>query len=126
MEREIDQRVMGPGAGAGMAAVRVAKPSKFNGTRDALMVEAWIFDVESKICRELQNVYGDEQAVQARAVQIAATYLEGAALVWWLNTPIRQAQDVITWDMFVQALRTAFKPSNYIPAADAGLGAQNG
>ena len=76
-------RVMGPVTT--IPQVKVAKPSKYDGTRDALKVEARIFDVETKIFQEIVRAWGESRESERRAVQVASTYLEGSALVWWLN-----------------------------------------
>jgi hypothetical protein len=87
---------------------KLPPPSKFRG-ESGFRVDAWI--------RELQRqfeYYDPDFASDDLRIRFAVAFMEDLAAQWWLDAAptLRQEQHgaAITWNVFVQALHTRFRP----------------
>lgn len=86
--------------------VKARKPEQFTGESNREDVSQWLFESERYFTLSGTN--------PLEAVQYASSYLGGAAAIWW-RSRVRQhgpTGGVGSWEGFVEALTTQFKPIN--------------
>jgi Retrotransposon gag protein len=82
-------------------------PSPFTGARDVGIVDGWLFQVD--------NYFGLAEVEEKKKVRMAAAFLKGDALEWYLA----ERDSITTYDEFERQFRDYFLPSNYIPLMSA-------
>ena len=71
----------------------------FSSSTEPIVADDWLH----KTARELTKV----GCTDAEKVKFAAHQLEGPAASWWENITTTFPVDIVTWDQFQQAFRTA-------------------
>lgn len=88
------------------AASKIPKPESFDGKRDPVAVDQWLYQLGHYLV--LQGTPVDQQ------VRCAAMYLKGLALLWWLQREEQvargEAAPFMTLDDFVGGVRHQFAP----------------
>ena len=88
---------------------KIPLPRPFDGSRDPLTIESWLFDLN-----EYCSYYG---MTEAQKLRLVTAYLKGEAGIWWKNT-YRQIQlgrlpRFEQWAQFEAAFRRKFIPHDY-------------
>ncbi|KAA8494621.1 hypothetical protein FVE85_2862 [Porphyridium purpureum] len=110
--------------------VQVSRLDTYNGSRDVIKLQTWLFAAGDTVFVPLRDAVGVtatrdtavRAAAEAKAVRVAATYLRGSALVWWIALS-RAGDDPAVWDTFVRELEDQFTPPNAARAAYNDLAA---
>ena len=93
-----------------MASMKPSKPGPYEGKRDSLVVETWLYqlDVYLNLLQVANpNVVLDENS----RVMFATTLLKGHAANWWYML-VQAGQAPNQWENFKTALRNEFVPQN--------------
>ena len=81
-----------------------SKPESFDGLRDALVVNTWIYQVE--IYFNLMIMNNPEAAVDDNMkIILASSLLKGMAADWWFSS-VQAEQAPGSWEAFKQFVRT--------------------
>jgi Retrotransposon gag protein len=83
------------------------QPSSFTGVHDVSIVDGWLFQVD--------NYFDLAEVEEKKKVKMAAAFLKGDALEWYLA----ERDSITTYDEFERQFRGYFLPSNYIPLTSA-------
>ncbi|PWA72092.1 hypothetical protein CTI12_AA274570 [Artemisia annua] len=105
------------GQGTSFSPLKVPKPDMYNGTRNATLVENFLFGLEQYF--EAMGV--DEDAAR---ISNAPTFLRESAQLWWRRKHHEREKgicDLNTWDQFKTELRKQFVPHNADSEAKAKL-----
>lgn len=95
--------------------LRPKQPETYEGKRDFLTVNTWIYKLEQYIA--LQAVVNPTLDFNdGNKILFATTFLSGSAAIWWYST-VRANQAPITWDGFKNALVAEFVPTDHIRRA---------
>ena len=78
--------------------------SSFDGTENAIGVQAWL--------RTVERIFGDMQVNDQRRRQIASRQLKGIALDWWEVIIAGRQEQEITWNQFKEMLEARFVPAS--------------
>ena len=93
-----------------MASLRPARPEPFEGKRDALTVETWIYQVE--VYLNLLQVANPNLVIDdVTRIQFASSLLKGNAVNWWYML-VQSGQGPGLWENFKIALRNEFVPQD--------------
>lgn len=86
----------------------IEKPSRYDGSRDAHIIDAWIQAID-----DYSNLkdYSD-----TKKCQLAVALLSGSARVWYSNLRV-QEKAPMDWLSFRRELLSFFKPENYVSLA---------
>ena len=79
---------------------RIGNPSTFKGEM-GFQVDDWLGELQQQFA-----YYGAQFCDDATRIRFAVAYLRGSALQWWDKSD----QEVESWDAFVNALHTRFRP----------------
>ncbi len=79
---------------------RIGNPSTFKGEM-GFQVDDWLGELQQQF-----SYYGAQFDGDATRIRFAVAYLRGSALQWWDKSD----QEVESWDAFVHALHTRFRP----------------
>lgn len=83
------------------------RPEVFDGKRDQMTVEAWIYSIDSYI--QLVQLGSPVAISDSDKIKFAATLFSGSAASWWFL--VFQSHEVpATWNDFVRMLRAEFVP----------------
>jgi hypothetical protein len=89
--------------------VKLQLPDRYDGTRNALIIQGWIFQIEKYI-----DFYGLDPANHLKLVQ---TLLRGEAAIWWLahekEVTAGRMERIETWERFKTALKDEFEPKEF-------------
>lgn len=98
-----------------MAMIKPSKPEAFEGRRDALHVNTWLYQVEMylNVC-QMNNP--QQLIAENMKVSVASTLLKGTAANWWFIL-VQSGQAPGQWDEFVNCVRTEFIPQDSIRRA---------
>jgi hypothetical protein len=78
----------------------IPQPSLFTGARDVGIVDGWLFQVD--------NYFDLEEVEEKKKVRMAAVFLQGDALEWYLE----ERDSITTYEEFEIQLHDYFLPSN--------------
>ena len=87
------------------------KPVCFNGSRDFLVVNTWLYKVEQYFVL-VQVANANVVLSDANRISFATTLLTGTAAVWWY-TVLKANEVPQSWDSFVAAIRREFIPEDH-------------
>lgn len=95
-----------------MAAIKPSKPEFFNGCRDALTVNSWLYQMETYL--NLITLGNPQLAVEETAkIAFASTFLKGIAASWWFSL-VQSGQAPGQWEAFVSAVKREFIPQDSV------------
>lgn len=87
------------------------KPEAYDGTRDYLLVNTWIYNVEQYL--NLSQLSSQNVVVSDHnRIAFASSYLKKNAAVWWFNK-VNSPESPTTWDSFKNALTAEFIPEDH-------------
>ena len=93
-----------------MESMKPNKPGPYEGKRDSLVVETWLYQVD--VYLNLLPVANPNVVVNDETkVMIATTLLKGHAANWWYML-VQSGQAPNQWENFKAALRNEFVPQN--------------
>ena len=93
-----------------MASLKPSKPGPFEGTRDSLTVETWLYQVD--VYLNLLQVANPNVVIDdGTRVAFATTLLKGNAANWWFML-VQAGQAPGQWENFKVALRGEFVPQD--------------
>jgi len=105
----------GGAGGVGSINLRPNKPDAFDGTRDFLVVNTWVYKVEQYLAlAQLANPTAP--MTDANRIMYASTFLTGTAAVWWY-TVVQTALLPNTWEDFKKAVIAEFVPEDHVRRA---------
>lgn len=93
-----------------MASFKPNKPENFDGKRDRLVVESWLYQVQQYF-HLLQVVTPELNLNDQTKIAFASTLLRGTSSNWWFMK-VQSGQAPNTFDAFMVALRTEFIPGD--------------
>ena len=93
-----------------METLKPQKPGQFEGKRDSLTVETWLYQVEVYL-NLLQVASPNVQIDEGTRVCFATTLLKGNAANWWFML-VQAGQAPGQWENFETALRNEFVPQD--------------
>ena len=94
-----------------MSFMKPSKPDKFDGTRDALKVRAWLHSIEKYV--KLIQVGQITKIDESTAIDFASTYFTDTAANWWFSLVLENKVPK-TWAEFKLAIETEFVPKDSI------------
>jgi len=95
-----------------MPNLKPNKPEPFSGKRDAVTVNAWLYQVEMYL--NLQQLNNSEMPIEENTkVSFASTLLKGNAANWWYML-VQSGQAPGQWDAFVAKVRSEFIPQDSV------------
>ena len=98
-----------------MANLKPNKPEPFSGKRDAVTVNAWLYQVDMYL--NLLQLNNPEAPIdQNTRVSFASTLLKGYAANWWYML-VQSGQAPSQWDAFVAKVRIEFIPQDSVDRA---------
>ena len=103
-----------------MANLKPNKPESFSGKRDAMTVNAWLYQVDMYL-NLLQLNNPDVPLDQNTRVSFASTLLKGNAANWWYML-VQSGKAPGQWNAFVAKVRTEFIPQDSVDRARDKLG----
>ncbi|KAG2228812.1 hypothetical protein INT48_000085, partial [Thamnidium elegans] len=86
----------------------IEKPSRYDGSRDAHIIDAWIQAID-----DYSNL---KDYTDTKKCQLAIALLSGSARVWYSNLRVQERAPT-DWLSFRRELLSFFKPENYISLA---------
>jgi hypothetical protein len=86
----------------------IEKPSRYDGSRDAHIIDAWIQAID-----DYSNL---KDYTDIKKCQLAVALLSGSARVWYSNLRIQERAPT-DWLSFRRELLSFFKPENYVSLA---------
>jgi len=93
-----------------MASLKPGKPSPFEGKRDSLTVETWLWQVD--VYLNLMQAANPNIAVDdGTRIAFASTLLKGNAANWWFMV-VQAGQAPGQWENFKATLRAEFVPQD--------------
>ena len=85
-----------------MHSLKIAAPPKFSGSKSDLPLDTWLFKARQ---------YVGDRANSTAGINVAASYLEGSAGIWWQSVVTSSnAFPYATWSAFAEALRERLCP----------------
>ena len=94
----------------GMASLKPSKPGPYEGKRDSLTVETWLYQVD--VYLNLLQVANPNVVIDdGTRVAFATTLLKGNAANWWFMV-VQAGQAPGQWENFKVALRNEFVPQD--------------
>ena len=94
--------------------MKLSKPDKFDGRRDALIVSPWLHSAE-KYLRLVE--IGQDVEIDARtAIDLDSTYMTGTATNWWFMLVLEKKVPP-TWEAFELCVENEFVPKDSIVRA---------
>lgn len=95
--------------------IKANKPEAFEGRRDALHVNTWLYQVEMYL--NVSQMNSPEQLIDDNMkVTVASTLLKGTAANWWF-TLVQSGQAPGQWEDFVACVRNEFIPQDSVRRA---------
>ena len=102
-------------ANDGAIKLKPNKPEPYNGKRDFLVVNTWIYKLEQYML--LLQVNNPTQPLsEANKIMFASTFLTGTASVWWFTLVQSNAMPT-TWEDFKATLSREFVPEDHVRRA---------
>lgn len=100
------QPVQGPQPQPPSHAPKLPKPSIFTGERAASTLQAWLVQLKTHLAATPSL-----QLNSTQAVDVAAAYLGGSALIWYDTLKTAQGQTPFaTWDLFSKGITSHYLP----------------
>lgn len=91
------------------------KPEKYDGKRDYLIVNTWLYQLEQYF-NLLQFSIPDREITDTSKITLASTLLISIAAVWWFT--LVQTNSIPTmWEDFKQLIMSEFIPSHHVRMA---------
>lgn len=87
------------------------KPDTYDGKRDFLTVNAWLYQVEQYLSL-IQLGSPDALISDHNQISFASSYLKGNAAVWWFNL-INSNSSPTTWALFRESIVNEFVPADH-------------
>ena len=95
--------------------IKANKPEAYDGRRDALQVNTWLYQVQMYL--HVSQMNNPQQAIDENMkVTVASTLLKGTAANWWFMM-VQSVQAPGTWDEFCAAVRNEFIPQDSVRRA---------
>lgn len=98
--------------GGGPICLKPNKPDPYDGLRDFLIVNTWLYKMEQYLVI-LQLGNPGQVLSEANKIVYTSTFLTGTAAVWWY-TIVQASQVLTTWSDFRKKVVTEFVPSGHI------------
>lgn len=99
----------------GSISLKPNKPEVYDGKRDFLVVNTWLYKVEQYLVLvQLSNPAAP--LTDANRITYASTFLTGTAAVWWY-TVVQANLAPTTWDTFKAAVVSEFVPEDHVRRA---------
>lgn len=102
-------------AGQGTINLKPNKPESYDGRRDFLVVNTWLYKVEQYLVLvQLSNP--GVQLTEGNRILYASTFLTGTAAVWWY-TLVQSKWPPTTWEQFKAKVVAEFVPEDHVRRA---------
>lgn len=89
-----------------MVIIKANKPESYDGRRDALAVNTWLYQVEMYL--NVVQMNNPQQIIDENTkVSVASTFLSGHAAQWWFMI-VQSGQVPAHWEEFVACVRNEF------------------
>ena len=99
----------------GSVNLKPNKPEPYDGRRDCLVVNTWLYKVEKYLV--LAGIANPAVPLNdANQILFASTFLTGTAAVWWY-TLVQSGQTPTTWNEFKAAMVEEFVPEHHVRRA---------
>lgn len=91
--------------------LKPSKPDTYDGTRDFLVVNTWLYKVEQYL--SLTQLSSPNVAITYHnRIAFASSYLTGNAAVWWFNL-VKSPETFSSWDAFKNVIVKEFIPADH-------------
>jgi len=102
-------------SGAGPISLKPNKPETYDGRRDYLVINTWLYKIEQYLSL-LMITNPNMQLDESTRITYASTFFTSTAAVWWY-TLVQVGQVPTTWVAFKEAVIREFVPEDHVRRA---------